>query len=231
MTASSIGDFVAWVSGVPAGPGRNNFFDHALAENALRRRNLEIYLHEMQDRAPKVMLLGEAPGFRGMRITGVPFTNRTVFEGPANSFGLFGPGKGYRLPAEAAGVASEPTATVMWEVLTELHFLPLLWSACPWHTHAPDRPRTNRTPTAAEADLGAPYWLALAELFSIETVVAVGNVAHRSLVKRGMDAPKVRHPAHGGRSGFKRGLEELLEDVGPGAADTPTLPGRPAIPQ
>jgi hypothetical protein len=25
-----------------------------------------------------------------------------------------------------------------------------------------------------------------------------------------MDAPKVRHPAHGGRSGFKRGLEELL---------------------
>ena len=100
----------------------------------------------MQDRSPTVLLVGEAPGFRGMRITGVPFTNRTMFEGPANAFGLFGPGKGYVLPAEAAGVAAEPTATVMWEVLAELDFLPLLWSACPWHTHVPGRPLSNRTP-------------------------------------------------------------------------------------
>ena len=26
----------------------------------------------------------------------------------------------------------------------------------------------------------------------------------------GMDVPKIRHPAHGGRSGFKRGLQEFL---------------------
>ncbi len=159
---------------------------------------------------PKVLLVGEAPGFRGMRITGVPFTNRTMFEGPANSFGLFGPGKGYVLPAEAAGVASEPTATVMWQVLAELEFLPVLWSACPWHTHVPGRPLSNRTPTAAEAALGTPFWQALTELFPIETVVAVGNVAHRSLQRSGLDVPKIRHPAHGGRSAFKRGLEELL---------------------
>jgi uracil-DNA glycosylase len=133
-----------------------------------------------------------------------------MFEGPANSFGLFGPGKGYVLPAEAAGVAAEPTATVMWEVLAELEFLPLLWSACPWHTHVPGQPLSNRTPTAAEAGLGTPFWRSLVELFGIETVVAVGNVAHSSLVRSGLDAPKVRHPAHGGRSGFKRGLEELL---------------------
>lgn len=210
MTASSISTFVEGLSAVAAGPGRNNFFDDTCPGNAQRRRNLEIYLHEMQDRSPKVLLLGEAPGFRGMRITGVPFTNRTMFEGPANSFGLFGPGKGYGLPVEAVGVASEPTATVMWEVLAELPFLPLLWSACPWHTHLPGRPNSNRTPSSAEADLGTPFWQALTQLFPIETVVAVGNVAHRSLLRSGLDAPKVRHPAHGGRSGFKRGLEELL---------------------
>lgn len=210
MKTSPISDFVERVASAPAGPGRNNFFDNAVPENAQRRRNLEIYLTEMRDHAPTVLLLGEAPGFRGMRITGVPFTNRTIFEGPANSFGLFGPGKGYRLPAEAAGVAAEPTATVMWEVLAELRFLPLLWSACPWHTHVPGRPHSNRTPTTAETDLGAPYWQALAELFHIEIVIAVGNVAHRGLLLRGVDAPKVRHPAHGGRSRFKQGLEELL---------------------
>jgi hypothetical protein len=220
--SASVRTFVAGLSSVPSAPGRNNFFDAAVPENAQRRRNLEIYLQEMLDRSPRVLLLGEAPGFRGMRITGVPFTNRTMFEGRPNSFGLFGQGKGYSLPPEAAGVASEPTATVMWEVLAELHFLPLLWSACPFHTHLAGRPRSNRTPTAAEANLGTALWQALTELFRIDTVVAVGNVAHRSLLRNGVDAPKVRHPSHGGRSGFKLGLEELLLA---GAAGQDQIPG------
>ncbi|MFF2028882.1 uracil-DNA glycosylase [Arthrobacter sp. NPDC058192] len=210
MTSSSISDFIDRLASVETGPQCNNFFNHAVPGNAQRRRNLEIYLQEMLDRSPQVLLVGEAPGFRGMRITGVPFTNRTIFEGPANRFGLFGPGKGYVLPAEAAGVASEPTATVMWEVLAELEFLPLLWSACPWHTHAPGRPMSNRTPTSAETALGTPFWQSLTELFPIESVVAVGNVAHRSLQRSGLDAPKIRHPAHGGRAKFKLGLQELF---------------------
>jgi uracil-DNA glycosylase len=207
---ASVTDFVERLAAVPTVPGRNNFFDHSVPGNAGRRRNLELYLEEMLERSPAVLLLGEAPGFRGMRITGVPFTNRTMFQGPANSFGLFGPGKGYSLPAEAADVAAEPTATVMWDVLAELQFLPLLWSACPWHTHIPGKPQTNRTPRAADARLGTPFWQSLAELFRVESVVAVGNVAHRSLLFSSVDAPKVRHPSHGGRAGFKRGLEELL---------------------
>ena len=164
----------------------------------------------MLERSPDILLVGEAPGFRGMRITGVPFTNRTIFEGPANSFGLFGPGKGYVLPPEASGVAAEPTATVMWQVLAELDVLPLLWSAFPWHPHQPGRPLSNRTPTPAEAALGTPFWQTLAELFAVRTVVAVGNVAHRSLQRSGLEVAKIRHPAHGGRAGFKRGLEQLV---------------------
>ena len=210
MTAPSVSTFVERLSAVPSGPGLNNFLDHSEPANAQRRRNLELYLTEMLDRSPKVLLLGEAPGFRGMRITGVPFTNRTMFQGPANSFGLFGPGKGYALPPEAGAVAAEPTATVMWDVLAELDFLPLLWSACPWHTHVPGKPQSNRTPRTTEARLGTPFWQSLVEVFAIHTVVAVGNVAHRSLLGSGLDVPKVRHPSHGGRSGFKRGLEQLL---------------------
>lgn len=210
MMAPSIENFVDRLASVQTGPGCANFFDHSEPANAQRRRNLALYLQEMRDRSPKVLLVGEAPGFRGMRITGVPFTSRTILSGPANAFGLFGPGKGYVLPPDAAGIAAEPTATVMWEVLAELEFLPLLWSACPWHTHVPGKPLSNRTPTASEAALGTPFWQALSEDFAIETVVAVGNVAHRSLQRSGLDVPKIRHPAHGGRSGFKRGLEELM---------------------
>ena len=208
---ASVEEFISRLAAVESTPGRNNFFDHSVPANALRRHNLAAYLGEMLERAPKVLLVGEAPGFRGMRITGVPFTNRTMFQGPANSFGLFGGGQGYVLPPEATGVAAEPTATVMWEVLAELGFLPLLWSACPWHTHLPGQPLSNRTPTPADAALGTPFWQALTGIFGIETVIAVGNVAHSSLRRSGLAVPKIRHPAHGGRARFKQGLQDLLE--------------------
>ena len=209
MTAS-VHDFVERLAAVETGAAANNFFNHSVPANELRRRNLEIYLQEMLDRRPGVLLVGEAPGFRGMRVTGVPFTNRTIFEGPANSFGLFGPGKGYVLPPEAAGVAAEPTATVMWQVLEEVGLLPLLWSAFPWHPHQPGKPLSNRTPKPSETKLGTPFWQELAGLFGISSIVAVGNVAQHSLQRSGLNAPKIRHPAHGGRAGFKRGLEQLL---------------------
>lgn len=211
MTTSAISVFVERLAAVETGTACTNFFNHAVPENALRRHNLEIYLQEMLERRPKVLLVGEAPGFRGMRITGVPFTNRTILEGPANSFGLFGPGKGYVLPPEAAGVAAEPTATVLWQVLEEVGFLPVLWSAFPWHPHKPGQPLSNRTPRPSETKLGTCFWQELSELFSISTIVAVGNVAQHSLQRSGLDVPKIRHPAHGGRAGFKRGLEQLLE--------------------
>ena len=209
--ASGIKAFVERLAAVDTGVSANNFFSHAVPENALRRRNLEIYLQEMLERRPKILLVGEAPGFRGMRITGVPFTNRVILGGPANSFGLFGPGKGYVLPPEAAGVAAEPTATVLWQVLEEVGFLPLLWSAFPWHTHKPGQPLSNRTPRRSETILGTPFWQDLAELFGTTSIVAVGNVAQHSLQRSGLAVPKIRHPAHGGRSGFKQGLEQLLE--------------------
>ena len=225
MTSSSIDAFIDRLAAVETPPGCTNFFDHSAPANALRRQNLAAYFGEMQQRAPTVLLLGEAPGFRGMRITGVPFTNRTMFQGPANHFGLFGAGTGYVLPPEAAGVAAEPTATVMWEVLAELDILPVLWSACPWHTHVPGLPLTNRTPTAAEAALGTPFWQDLTGLFPIESVVAVGNVAHQSVRRNGLEVPKIRHPAHGGRARFKEGLQELLAA---GMLQRHQLPAAPA---
>ena len=214
MSAPAIAAFVERLAAVEMGPACNNFFSHAVPENALRRQNLLIYLQEMLDRRPSVLLVGEAPGFRGMRITGVPFTNRTILEGPANRFGLFGPGKGYVLPPEAAGVPAEPTATVLWQVLEEVDFLPLLWSAFPWHPHQPGRPLSNRTPKPSETKLGTPFRQELADLFGISSIVAVGNVALHSLQRSGLEVPKIRHPAHGGRSGFKQGLEELLASGG-----------------
>jgi len=208
MGTGSVAAFVAGLADTPAGPDSENFL-HGPG-NAGRRRNLQLYLQEMHQRRPKVLLLGEAPGYRGMRVTGVPFTNAAMLASGNKAFGLFGPGKGYVPPARSPLVAAEPTATVMWQVLAELDFLPLLWSAYPLHPHLPDRPLTNRTPTAAEIAAGQPFWSALVEMFGVQTVVAVGNVAYRSVRACGLQAAKVRHPAHGGKAKFRLGLQELL---------------------
>jgi hypothetical protein len=211
VVARAIQTFVEELAATSPGQNSDNFFDFTNPGNAGRRRNLELYLQEMLQREPKVLLLGEAPGFRGMRITGVPFTNTLILSHGVDHFGLFGPGKGYILPTGSPAVAPEPTATVMWRVLEELNFLPLLWSAYPLHPHLPDKCLQNRTPTTAEALAGQPFWLALTRLFPNTSVVAVGNVAYRSVLASGGSAPKVRHPAHGGKARFRLELQLLLE--------------------
>ena len=100
----------------------------------------------------------------------------------------------------------------MWRTLVALDVLPVLWSAFPLHPHRPGNPGSNRTPTATETAAWAWSWQALMEVFPIRSVVAVGNVAHAALARSGWSVPRVRHPAHGGREEFRRGLEALLAE-------------------
>ena len=44
--------------------------------NEIRRSNLRLYLCAMAARRPQTLLLMEAPGYRGCRLTGVPVTSR-----------------------------------------------------------------------------------------------------------------------------------------------------------
>lgn len=212
MTPDSIDAFVERLAASPAGPNSVNQYDLSRSSNAIRRRNLALYLDQLAERRPTVLLVGEAPGYRGMRITGVPFTNTAILQQGVEHFGLLGSANGYEVPDELPVVAAEPTATVMWRTLVELDFLPVLWSAFPLHPHRPGNPLSNRTPSAREAAEWSWSWLALQDLFSIRTVIAVGNVAHTSMLRSGRSVPRVRHPAHGGRDKFARGLQQLLAE-------------------
>ena len=211
MAPDAIDGFIERVAAGTSGPGSTNPFDRSLPDNAPRRRNLERYLRQLAERRPATLLVGEAPGYRGMAITGVPFTNTVLLRRGVAHFDLFGTEHGYEIP-DAAGIAAEPTATVMWQVLEGLDFLPVLWSAFPLHPHRPGEPRSNRTPTAAETAEWAWSWQALADALDVRRVVAVGNVAKASLARSGWDVPRVRHPSHGGREGFRAGLRALLDE-------------------
>ena len=178
--------------------------------SAMRRHNLSLYLRRMAERQPRLLLLGEAPGYRGCRVTGVPFTSESILLDEACPLGLFGAAAGFR--GGGGRLQREASATAVWSALADLNRLPLLWNAFPYHPHRPDEPDSNRPPTAAELATGREFVVLLLDLFAIERVIAVGNKAAVALEQWGIDAAKVRHPSHGGRTIFRRELTVLLAE-------------------
>ncbi len=177
----------------------------------LRQANLAYYFEEMSKRSPTVLLVGEAPGYRGCGQTGVPFTSeRILIQGAA---GLFGTASSCKINGNPSRPISEASATIVWDVLAQYpQNLPLIWNAYPFHPHRPDNLNSNRPPTVAELEMGAIFLQNLLNLFSsVNQVVAVGNRADDSLNRQGIPHLKIRHPSHGGKQQFMAGLKEIFE--------------------
>jgi uracil-DNA glycosylase len=147
---------------------------------ALRER-LVAYLARRAE-AP-ILLVGEAAGYRGARLSGLPFTSERQLSGAG--------------PAEA-------TATIVHRVLSELGLEEqvLLWNVVPTHPHRRGEPRSNRPPTRVEV-LDAKGFAD--ELARNRRVVSVGRLAEKAL-----GALYVRHPSHGGAKAFREGLARLV---------------------
>ena len=141
---------------------------------AMRRRRVSDYLDSRRN-AP-LLLVGEAAGYRGARVSGVPFTSERQLTGHG--------------PAEAS-------ATIVHRVLAELGLEEhvLLWNVVPTH---PGTETSNRAPKSAEVAAGLSFAL---ELARGRSVIAVGRLAEAVL-----DAPYIRHPSHGGAADFRDGL-------------------------
>ena len=181
-------------------------------DNAIRRANLRHYLRAMSERKPAALLLMEAPGYRGCRLTGVPVTSRKVMLEGLPALNIFGAEAGFRDVSDSGfeSVNGEQSATIVWGALADLKALPLIWNAFPFHPHKAGQPLSNRKPRRSEIELGSAFLLRLLELWRFDTVIAVGNVARDTLVAEGIDCAKVRHPAHGGKNDFVAGLKTRL---------------------
>ncbi|MFC4033988.1 hypothetical protein ACFO3J_21260 [Streptomyces polygonati] len=200
--------FLRLLRALPAPPDAEALFGPDGA-GPLRSRNLTRYLGLMREIGPKVLLVAEAPGYRGMTISGVPSMSvRQLTAKPGLITGR-PQGDGFEVPPDPA-FGWEASAAAVWGALASWQGpKPLLWGIYPHHPHAPGDPHTNRTPRASEVTAGAPVALALAAAYGITSLVAVGRKAQGALAASGVTAPAVRHPAQGGARIFAAQLAAL----------------------
>ena len=182
------------------------------SNNAIRRANLRRYLRTLAALPARALLVMEAPGYRGCRLTGVPVTSRKLLLEGVAALNIFGREAGYQDVADPGfeRVYGEQSATIVWETLSSLGALPLIWNAYPFHPHKAGQPLSNRKPRAAEIDLGLVFLRRLLAEWRFEQVIAVGAVACETLRELRVSCGKVRHPAHGGKQDFVAGLSALL---------------------
>jgi uracil-DNA glycosylase family 4 len=152
------------------------------AASPLLTDRLHAYLKARE--AAEVVLVGEAAGYRGARVSGIPFTSERQLTGSG--------------PAEA-------TATIVHRVLAGLGVEDevLLWNVVPTH---PGDETSNRHPTRAEVEAAAPF---LHEVLLGRSTIAVGRLAWAAT-----GAPYIRHPSYGGAAEFEVGLQRAFATIG-----------------
>src|SRR6478672_3172092 len=169
-------DLVARLAGARIGGTFNQY-----ADSSVRRERLLRYLESRA--GAEIVLVGEAAGYRGARVSGIAFTSERQLTGSG--------------PAEAS-------ATIVHRVLSRLGVENdiLLWNVVPTH---PGTESSNRAPRRDEVEAAAPF---LDELLRGRAVIAVGRVAAAAT-----HAAYVRHPAHGGAAAFEAGLERAFATI------------------
>jgi uracil-DNA glycosylase len=184
-----------------------------LRANAIRRRNLRLYLTELDAIGPRMLLIGEAVSYRGGRLTGIAFVSESVMLGGVDtrSGRILGADRGYRKATLGPKLSTEASATMVWSTIRDIHPLPMLWNAFPYHPFHAGDPNSNRAPTREELAIGERFIARLLRLFSFQRVVAIGNHASASLARMDVAHDKVRHPSQGGKNLFVDGMARLSQ--------------------
>lgn len=188
-----------------------------LRANAIRRRNLRLYLDEIDAIGPRLILIGEAPSHRGGRLSGIAFVSETVLlngmEIASPPHRILGGDRGYRKATDGPRMSTEASATMVWATIRDMDPLPLLWNAFPFHPFHRGLPDTNRVPDTGELLIGQQFIAALLRLFPIGHIAAIGNQASASLEKLGIGHEKIRHPSQGGKLKFVAGMARLSQQM------------------
>lgn len=176
--------------------------------------NLIKYLTEMAKHKPTHLMLGEAAGPNGARITGIPFTDEeTLQKGPITIGTQQIYAKQYNTPNfdKVKTASSEQSAKRVWSMIQSAQVLPLMWNAVPFYPHkAKDKIRTPRVTEVRE------YSIFIKELLYIFPTIkyhgATGRVAQIALVEALGWPPYIDHPSRLANNFTQKALNFLQLD-------------------
>jgi uracil-DNA glycosylase len=170
--------------------------------SAIRRENLRAYISSFRSRA-KVLLVGEAPGHKGCRFSGVPFTSEAQFcEGVLPFSGQ----KSSSFPHPAR----EATATIFWGIMQAYHPKFIVWNSIPFHPYKAGSVRSNRPPRNLEIENYLEILEGVLSTVDPVSVIAVGKRAEKALKLLGVDFDTARHPSRGGAKDFEMAVKKVL---------------------
>lgn len=198
-------------------PGACNPYriEGAAAKPAMARLDhVTRYLDHFGNMGCSVMLIAEAFGYRGGRVTGIPLTSERIIRRNPRFAAEFPEIVSVYRPCEELGAQeTEATATIVWRVFEKLPVgqAPLCWNVFPAHPYQMTAGLwSNRSPTRSEIERGAEFARQLVQIMKPRTVVAIGRCAERGLAAAGIPAIPVRHPANGGATLFVRQVTPIL---------------------
>lgn len=173
-----------------------------------RRRNLEEYLDRVG--TPRLVLVGEALGFRGGRFSGIAFTSERQLVGSDGRRLPWASSPPFEATSRNPALWLEPSGSVVWGTLGGDPRGVLLWNAFPWHPYGKAGPLSNRAPERSLLAANLHVLEALFEELGDVPALAVGRTAEAALAAVGVEAAPLRHPAHGGAAIFREQLRRRL---------------------
>ena len=229
MSMESIESFVRLLKQSPPGAVFNPWWEadkqNDVGRNApaIRRKQLAAYLRNRLGKV-KLVVIGEALGYRGGHFSGIPMTSERILLGKKENAGIkpkhvFSSCKPRRTSKheQCPNGFSEPTATIVWSSFLGLGLKPeqfVLWNAFPWHSFDQRRGMlSNRMPTRRERSAGLAVLKTFLGLFPCNEIVALGNVAASQLKELNIESHRVRHPASGGAKLFRQQIGKIVKNL------------------
>lgn len=206
--------FIDELSKEESTPELTNVYSPEIPQSEICRENLYNYLQRIKNNNSKVMLIGEAPGYHGCRLSGIAFTSEDKFTEDIIP-DIMGKDLGYKIYSDGKP-EKELSASIVWPKLKEWYnshgSVPLLWNICPFHPHKKGNIMSNRTPRKKEIERGIKYFLELVDIFNIQHIGCIGRKSFNTIEAMNLNTSLeyLRHPSCGGKREFERMTGEYM---------------------
>lgn len=180
-----------------------NTHDHSESP-AIRRLNLQRYIHAAVEGGVESVWLGRDCGYRGGRRTGIALTDEIHLEILERHFRISG-----LIKATVGQPVKERTATEVWKIIREVDARVFLWNVFPFHPFEAGNPMSNRRHSAREFNACRDLLYCLLKWLQPKRIVALGADAHNAIRRLGFEVLPVRHPSYGGHIEFAEAMRKL----------------------